>query len=478
MSPLALAFIGLALVAAIVFLVLFIASQKRSGQFIQEIDRLRQQARQHDGKARTDTAIGDAQARIHALQHELAVRDRDLVAARTKLSLATAATNADGGVNGTALLPERVAELRRELEALSAIKNLADIAFYDPSFSEQDSAAYRSVIDANNDAQKIMLKAQTAAVCDKTWTVGGDAKAGEVMVKAIVKLALRAFNGESDASIGQVTWKNYTPMRNRIEKSFSSINTLINQWEVRITDPYLKLKLEQLRLTYEHAEMVQRERDEQKALREQMRDEEKALKEAERAKLEAEREEQRTAIALEKARAEMERAHADQKATFQARVSELEILLAAAHQESERATSMAQLTKRGHVYIISNIGSFGDQVYKIGMTRRLVPMDRIDELGDASVPFDFDVHGLITTEDAPSLEAELHRRFGSRRVNMINHRKEFFQVSISEIQSACLELKLIVELTMAAEAKEYNQSKLLRYQHQSRDGSGKGFDHV
>ena len=125
---------------------------------------------------------------------------------------------------------------------------------------------------------------------------------------------------------------------------------------------------------------------------------------------------------------------------------------------------MAQLTKRGCVYIISNIGAFGNGVFKIGMTRRQVPQDRIDELGDASVPFDFDVHGLIETEDAPKLEAEFHRRFAAHRVNLVNLRKEFFQVKIEEVQDFCQHQGLIYHLTHLAEAKEFRQSQSIRQQ--------------
>lgn len=114
----------------------------------------------------------------------------------------------------------------------------------------------------------------------------------------------------------------------------------------------------------------------------------------------------------------------------------LETQLAEAHAKAERAKGMAQMTKVGHVYVVSNVGSFGEDVYKIGMTRRLEPMDRIKELGDASVPFDFDVHGMAWSEDAPALEAALHAEFDHRRVNLINRRKEFFHLTLSELGEA------------------------------------------
>ena len=103
------------------------------------------------------------------------------------------------------------------------------------------------------------------------------------------------------------------------------------------------------------------------------------------------------------------------------------------HQQYERAKSMAQLTKQGHVYVISNIGSFGENVFKIGMTRRLEPMERVKELSGAAVPFDFDVHAMISCDDAPALEKTLHDHLESYRINRVNLRKEFFRIELSRI---------------------------------------------
>ena len=115
--------------------------------------------------------------------------------------------------------------------------------------------------------------------------------------------------------------------------------------------------------------------------------------------------------------------------------------------------------KAGYVYIISNIGAFGENVYKIGMNRRLDPMERIDELGDASVPFKFDVHAMIFSEDAPALENQLHKAFESKKLNKINSRKEFFNVSLSEIKKVVRQnFDKTVEWTDIAEAEQYRQS--------------------
>jgi hypothetical protein len=119
---------------------------------------------------------------------------------------------------------------------------------------------------------------------------------------------------------------------------------------------------------------------------------------------------------------------------------------------------MAQQTKRGHVYIISNIGSFGEHVYKIGMTRRLEPIDRVKELGDASVPFHFDIHAMIFSDEAPTLENELHKAFANKKVNMVNYRKEFFKVTLDEIEQKAKEIGLSAEFLRMPEANEYKET--------------------
>ena len=198
-----------------------------------------------------------------------------------------------------------------------------------------------------------------------------------------------------------------------------------------------------------------------------MKEEEKAIRDAERARQKAEKEEAEYQEMLERAKKEADAAGEDDKAALNAKVQELEKRIAEI-EEKKRARSQAMLTKSGHVYIISNIGSFGDNVYKIGMTRRLEPMDRIAELGDASVPFPFDMHALIYTSNAPTLENSLHRRFASRRVNLENERKGFFRVTIEEIRE---ELKVLGEqhgvkselrLTTLAEARQYRLSEAKR----------------
>ncbi len=275
-----------------------------------------------------------------------------------------------------------------------------------------------------------------------------------------VHFAVDAFNGKVDSILSKVKHDNYGKLRQAILDAFAVVNHNGKPFKyARITDLYLQARLDELKWAVAAMELRRIEQEEQREIREQMREEEKARRDIEKALKQAEKEERLLAKAMEEARKQLEGANDEERAQFQARLAELEQQLEEAESRGERALSMAQQTKRGHVYIISNIGSFGENVFKIGMTRRLEPLDRVKELGDASVPFSFDVHAMIYSEDAPALERELHRQFIEHQVNRINPRKEFFQVPLAEVREAIEEEGLEVHWTMAAEAWEYRESK-------------------
>jgi DNA repair exonuclease SbcCD ATPase subunit len=192
--------------------------------------------------------------------------------------------------------------------------------------------------------------------------------------------------------------------------------------------------------------------------KEQIREEEKARREIEKSLRDAEKEEETLQKAMDKVKAQMEQANEERRAKYEAQIAELEQKWKNAEERNQRALSMAQQTKSGHVYIISNIGSFGENVCKIGMTRRLDPLDRVRELGDASVPFAFDVHAMIWSNDAPALETTLHKKFALGQLNKVNYRKEFFRVSLQDIQEELEKSELEIKWTMTAEAREYRES--------------------
>lgn len=218
----------------------------------------------------------------------------------------------------------------------------------------------------------------------------------------------------------------------------------------------LLMKRLEIEINYKKAKQIAKE--EQRELREQQREEKKAREEAMKAQKEAEKEEAITAAAIAKLEAELAEKSEQERLAYQEQLAALKSELALAHEKMERAKSRAQETKQGHVYIISNIGSFGKDVLKIGMTRRLEPMDRVRELGDASVPFTFDVHALIESDDAPNLESTLHRVFDTKRLNRVNRRKEFFRVSIEDIEQELKKMDIDALISRIPSADEYYQS--------------------
>jgi hypothetical protein len=263
-----------------------------------------------------------------------------------------------------------------------------------------------------------------------------------------INFVLSAFNGKVDSILARLKPANQGKLIQEIKDVYALAN---HNGEVfrnaRIHEEYLDARLQELKWAVAVQRVKEKMREEQRALREQMRDEERARREIERAIKQTRQEEEAIAKAIERTRQEYESANADDRATYEAKLQGLTQKLREAEEKNQRALSMAQQTKRGNVYIISNVGSFGEDVYKIGLTRRLEPTDRVRELGDASVPFPFDIHAMIPSQDAPALEANLHRHFLQLQVNKVNRRKEFFRLKLQDIRR-----------TMVAEAREYHES--------------------
>jgi hypothetical protein len=353
---------------------------------------------------------------------------------------------------------ETYTRLRKEVSLYENKLDLIEYGVYEPVYDFEKSDEYREEQKRIIDRQKQMITANKAARCTIEWTIDGSRTKGIASTNRYIKLTLRAFNGECDSLIAKVRWNNVNQMKERIKKAFETINKIGESQKVFIQREYLDLKINELVLEYEYHLKRQKEKEELRAAQELLREEEKARREFEKAQKEAEKEEADYQKALDKARKEIEKATGTKQEKLLEQIQNLEEELQKAHEKRERAISMAQQTKRGHVYIISNIGSFGEHVYKIGMTRRLEPEDRIKELGDASVPFHFDIHAMIFSEDAPALESELHKAFSSKKVNMLNSRKEFFKVTLDEIEQKVKEIGLETEFIRLAEAMEYRET--------------------
>lgn len=350
-------------------------------------------------------------------------------------------------------------ELNREIEIFKDTIEIGSFGLYEPRFNFDDSETFKNAIIENYEKQKQLITDDKAIICHTEWTVNNSKVEGRRMTKKHKKLWLLAFNGECDSLISKVKWNNVEKSKERILKTFQKLNLLGVVDSLEIQKEFLDLKLEELELNYEFQLKKYDEKEEQKRIREQIREEEKALRDYEKAKREAEEEEKYLQKALEKIKQRFGFVTPNEVNALNAKVAELEAQIKEAQEKKERAIALAQTTKVGYIYVISNVGSLGEDIYKIGMTRRLDPQDRVDELSNASVPFRFDVHAVIFSENAPQLEYELHQKFNDRRINRVNRRKEFFKVELDEIEKFVKEhADAEIEFTKVAEAKEYRET--------------------
>jgi hypothetical protein len=398
---------------------------------------------------------------------------------------------------------QRVDELRSQAEALLAqatrdagrivadaerraeqIGGDAYIALRDKQLLEHAAMAIRNTIDGYGDRYVI----PTHSLLDDLASDFGHTAAGESLRAArentrrmvadgeaascdyaesnrrqtAIRFVIDAFNGRVDAMLSTVRHNNYGTLEQEVRDAFSLVNLNGEAFRnARILPSYLDARLAELKWAVIVQELKLKEREEQRRIQEQIREEEKARREYERAIQEAAREEAAIKRAMEKARDEVQHANAQEREKLEVQLAELNQRLVETEAKNQRALSMAQQTRSGHIYVISNIGSFGEEVFKIGMTRRLEPMDRIWELGDASVPFDFDVHAMIYSEDAPALERLLHQSFDDLRINKVNYRKEFFRLPLERIRALTTERGLEATFTMVAEAREFRETLAL-----------------
>lgn len=349
-------------------------------------------------------------------------------------------------------------KLKEEFASLKDDLEIIDYGIYEPVFNYESSEDYKIKIKENIEFQKKFIKEDKAALCETDWRCGGSVSAGRVMVKKQKKLMLRAINGECDALISKVRWNNYDMIYERMIRSLRKINELGDSLDISINEDYFNLKIEELKLNHEYNLKNYQEKEEERARRLELREEEKALREIEKERRRAEEEEKHYLKALRKIEKEIENTTGIKYEQLSEKLKFLQEELEDARKNKERAISMAQQTRRGYVYIISNIGSFGENVYKIGMTRRLDPKDRIKELSNASVPFGYDIHALLFSEDAPGLESMLHREFEKFRVNKVNGRKDFFNVPLEKIENKVRKSGIETEFLKIPEARDYRES--------------------
>ena len=345
---------------------------------------------------------------------------------------------------------------------------LQEFGLYRPKYDFASSDEYKQRLDVVRQKQKDMIKNSTAVTGNMSWTVNGSAAQGKKMVKDMQKLLLRAFNAECDDAIEHVKYNSFESAKKRITTSCESISKLGKMMSISISAFYLRAKLEELQLAFEYRQKKQAEKEEQKELRAQMREEARLQKEIEEERKKIAKEKSHYANALAKLSEQLSTAAENEKEALLEKKGELEAHISDLEKATQQIDYREANQRAGYVYIISNVGSFGKDVYKIGMTRRLDPMERIDELGDASVPFNFDVHAIIFSDDAPRLEAALHKAFEDRKLNMVNTRREFFHVTLEEIKEVVKKnYDKTAEFIEIPEAEQYRVSLKMRQQNQS-----------
>lgn len=356
-------------------------------------------------------------------------------------------------------LSEEIQSKKGEIVELNETILLQEFGMYSPIYDFANSEMYKDRLDAIRTEQKNMILNKRAATCSTNWTVNGSEAQGRVMTDQNIKQILRCFNDECDMLISKVKFNNILAYIDKIYKSSDALNRMNSKNAVRLSPDYVKLKIDELQLAYEYAQKKQEEKEEQKRIREQMREEAKLLKEIEEARKDIEKEQKHYTNALLKLNKQLESCDEVEKEVLLEKKQEIESHLTELDVAIKDIDYREANKKAGYVYVISNIGSFGEDVYKIGMTRRLDPMERVDELGDASVPFKFDVHAMIFSDDAPKLEAALHRAFENKKVNMINNRREFFKVSLDEIEEVIKSnYDKTVEFERTPQAEQYRES--------------------
>ena len=278
------------------------------------------------------------------------------------------------------------------------------------------------------------------------------------------KQILRCFNAETGSIISGLTLKNIDASRSKLQKSFETINRIFELDGVQLSSEYLKSALDEMTIIYAYLVRQEEERELARSIREQMQEEEKVRREIDREKQKLEKEELQFRGEVNKLMGYLQKATDDvERKLYLDKIQELEGKLKLLEKDKENVFEREQNTRAGFVYIISNIGSFGENIYKIGMTRRLEPMDRVKELSDASVPFTFDVHAMIFSSDAPALESVLHQTFRDHQVNKVNSRKEFFNADLSEVKRIVKENhNATVQFIDIPDAVEYRESLRLQ----------------
>lgn len=344
---------------------------------------------------------------------------------------------------------EERSQVRDDIVNLRDIANLQEYGLFDFENPAESSVALATELESVRSEIKRLVRAGDATVATSNFTFNNSAAKGRKFVNDMSKLLLRAYNAEAENCIKTVRAGNLDAAQKRLTTVSTQVERLGTMIDLRITSGYHRLRLKELELASRHLQSLQVEKEMERARRDELREQKKAEQELAREKerLQKERTHYLNALAALEANGDLEGAE-----RLRAKLGDVEHAI-------ENVDYRAANIRAGYVYVISNIGAFGPDVVKIGLTRRLDPMDRVNELGDASVPFRFDVHALFFADDAVAIEAMLHKEFADQRLNKVNLRREYFRATPEQVLSALREHNVeVLEFALEPAAAEYRSS--------------------
>jgi hypothetical protein len=422
-------------------------------QLREEVGRLRLE---HTGLSVTVVPLRAEVAALNAQRAQLAPLRAEIGKLQQRRDALTAETA------GLQQLVAEIPGLRAEQAQLSAqlvetreTAILQEAGIYQYRHPLDDALAYKAKLTRVQARIKDAVRAGTAVKGSTTWTVNGSARDGTKMVREFSKLMLRAYNNEADNAVRSMKPYTLDSSVARLQKARETITRLGGTMTIMVTDSYHRLRVEELELTADYLAKVAEQKDREREERARLREEQIARREYER-----EQERLRKELAHYETAITALRDRGDDHGAGQAEAKLTEI-----QDAIDGITRRAANIRAGHVYVISNIGAFGEDIVKIGMTRRLDPMDRVRELGDASVPFRYDVHAMVFSDDAVGLETHLHHQLADRRLNLVNTRREFFRARPADVRDIITRLDAsIVKWVDEPEALEWRQSQQTRRQ--------------
>lgn len=363
-------------------------------------------------------------------------------------------------------LEQKIADKKRELEEIQQEINIAnetidlqEVGFYERRYSFSNSQEYSEKLKEIRDDEKQLVKDKKAVSVVFQMTMNNSQSKGRALQNQLIRAAIRGFNGEADALLTKITVSNVDKKVSALKRAAVQLNKMYQRNGIELSDEYVNKKIDELYLAAEYEQMKQDEKDKLREVRQQERENKKLQAEIAEKRKQLKKERDHYSKIVDELSEKILK-NPDDIDELKKQLAEYQSQLDEINQAEEDVDYREGHATAGYVYVISNIGSFGEDVYKIGVTRRLDPYERINELGSASVPFKFDVHAMVFSEDAFSLETALHNRFDKKKINKVNSRKEYFNVPLQDIKSAIMEFENVSpEFTDDAEAFEYRQSQ-------------------